>query len=657
MPVCSSCLKEDHSGHRIISIQDGAEQDKERIESFVRDLSARLRAFEADRIEIESKLQGFQDWNRKLLDQIDLDTDSLIAMIKKRRDESKADLNRRVEETIVRRQEQIDVLSVMIRDGQRATAFAERVLGHGWDAEIVETSNSIVNSLQTFDRDSGIVAADEVATDDQTKWVFSHPLILESIAESCQRLFVIASKPTIKTANPAAFRGTSTASFSGRSTSSASTSTSKATAMSLAASFGVGPLSMVSKKGTSTSTFGHLAEATISGGGVDADSSSLPVTYAFAEPETIPISPALFEDPSQFSNPAAADATESGSTTSSATSRPAAGGKPLSPTVGTGSAMEWGTKGSGAGDLSLEEILKASILQKTFIGGVQGPGRGQLNSPRGLALEISDGSSVGSGASPLLYVADQHNHRVQVFDILTGQPVRGIGLGKGNGPGYFNGPYDIALLPASPTTPSLLFVSDNLNHRIQIFNAGTGNFLKCIGGKGSGNGMFNFPRGIALLYSTKQATTSNPRDIFLYVADSWNDRIQVFSVSIVGDTSCSFVRAFGGKASAFKDPHKLTKPSSVCVFRDRSSKDPLVYVSDDSTHRVFKYTLKGEYAGIIDNGIGPGQASLEQPDGVVVVQSAQGTPGLYRVHAYMYICVYVCICTCMTMFVISVFIF
>jgi hypothetical protein len=61
------------------------------------------------------------------------------------------------------------------------------------------------------------------------------------------------------------------------------------------------------------------------------------------------------------------------------------------------------------------------------IGGGQGSGPGQLNSPVGVCL-LPDTSNPGSGN--LLFVVDYGNHRVSVFNVLTGAFVRTIGNGQ-----------------------------------------------------------------------------------------------------------------------------------------------------------------------------------------------------------------------------------
>ena len=62
-----------------------------------------------------------------------------------------------------------------------------------------------------------------------------------------------------------------------------------------------------------------------------------------------------------------------------------------------------------------------------------------------------------------------------------------------------------------------VYVVDKYNYRIQHFTA-SGEFLNAWGGKGSGEGQFNEPVGIAV-----------GSDGTVYVADTGNHRIQLFT--------------------------------------------------------------------------------------------------------------------------------
>jgi DNA-binding beta-propeller fold protein YncE len=82
----------------------------------------------------------------------------------------------------------------------------------------------------------------------------------------------------------------------------------------------------------------------------------------------------------------------------------------------------------------------------------------------------------------------------------------------GTGEGQFNYPQGLAV-----DTVGNVYVADTFNHRIQVFS-GEGIFLGQWGGLGTGEGQFNYPQGITV------DTMGN-----VYVADTINNRIKVFS--------------------------------------------------------------------------------------------------------------------------------
>ena len=65
-----------------------------------------------------------------------------------------------------------------------------------------------------------------------------------------------------------------------------------------------------------------------------------------------------------------------------------------------------------------------------------------------------------------------------------------------------------------------VYVADSSNDRVQVFSS-SGEFLGKWGGLGSGESRFRFPVGIAVDGSGN-----------VYVADSGNNRLQVFSVRV-----------------------------------------------------------------------------------------------------------------------------
>ena len=148
----------------------------------------------------------------------------------------------------------------------------------------------------------------------------------------------------------------------------------------------------------------------------------------------------------------------------------------------------------------------------------------------------------------ILYVADTDNDRIQIFELVdsntcpqgTDEIVNGICFVEEFGStGFDEGEFISPMGLAIDTTNDLLYVADNLNNRIQIFELVDSNtcpqgtdeivngvcFVEEFGSIGSTNSKFSSPMGLAL-------DTAND---LLYVVDSSNDRVQVFKTSATPD--------------------------------------------------------------------------------------------------------------------------
>lgn len=115
----------------------------------------------------------------------------------------------------------------------------------------------------------------------------------------------------------------------------------------------------------------------------------------------------------------------------------------------------------------------------------------------------------------LLYVSDVDQDIVQVYDADSFKLLRHIGTpGKNHtltDPGNFAKPTGLAL-----DKEGNLYVADTLNDRIEVFDA-DGMFIRAWGKNGDGPGYFARPKGVAV-----------DSDGHVWVADGMQDRVQVF---------------------------------------------------------------------------------------------------------------------------------
>ena len=172
--------------------------------------------------------------------------------------------------------------------------------------------------------------------------------------------------------------------------------------------------------------------------------------------------------------------------------------------------------------------------------GLQGSGNGQLDSFTGIAVDV-DG---------LVYVCNNGNYRIEIFR-MDGTLVKHFGVG------HFSNPWGVTV------NNKQVYVADSGNYRISIFTL-EGQLIRTIGSRGSGPGQFDYPSAVAI----------SP-DGDMYVTDSKNDRVQVFSPKGV------FRREFGKRQIGF--------PRDVLITADGH-----VLVADTGNNRVVVFNTTGQ---------------------------------------------------------------
>ena len=129
---------------------------------------------------------------------------------------------------------------------------------------------------------------------------------------------------------------------------------------------------------------------------------------------------------------------------------------------------------------------------------------------------VMPGSLAIDRENRLLYVSDVELDQVLVYDADTLKLKRKIGTTGHNheltSPGDFAKPTGLAVDPDGN-----LYVADTLNDRIEIFDA-DGKFISTFGKNGDGPGYFARPKGVAI-----------DGDGHIWVADGMQDRVQVFN--------------------------------------------------------------------------------------------------------------------------------
>ena len=115
-----------------------------------------------------------------------------------------------------------------------------------------------------------------------------------------------------------------------------------------------------------------------------------------------------------------------------------------------------------------------------------------------------------------------------------------------------------------------------MNHRVQKFTA-AGKFISAFGEKGSGDGQFDMPWGIAI----------DPDDGTIVVGDWRNDRVQRFS------SEGEYISQFGSPGDALGE---LCRPAGIAIDEHGD-----IYVADRGNHRI---QLFGQHGNFVDVFIG-----------------------------------------------------
>ncbi len=153
--------------------------------------------------------------------------------------------------------------------------------------------------------------------------------------------------------------------------------------------------------------------------------------------------------------------------------------------------------------------------------------------------------------------------------------------------GEFDGIGDIAVLKNHPTR-DWVFITDCYNHRIQVFNV-DGVFIREWGSEGEGDGQFYCPHGVAVLARSQDRILQNlqnlqkhPTQDLVFVADSWNHRVQVFGLD------GTFIRKWGTWGS---DDGQFSFPYGIAAHPTRD----LIFISEEEGHYIQVFRSDGTF--------------------------------------------------------------
>lgn len=246
--------------------------------------------------------------------------------------------------------------------------------------------------------------------------------------------------------------------------------------------------------------------------------------------------------------------------------------------------------------LFVTQIVQAQNIGNITTFGSQGSGANQFNSPTGVYM-----SSNG-----LVFVADQNNHRLQIFTQTGNSFVNYASFGSlGTGNEQFN-------LPTSVCVPGdgKIYIADQNNHRLQVLtmdgvNIGYYTSFGITTISGSANNQFNYPGDVSVSTDGK-----------IYVTDYYNHRIQVLTQS---GTAIGYYTTFGSFGSG---TNNLNYPTNAQVASDGK-----IYVADTQNNRIRVLTQTGTNIGVYSSfgtlASGSSNTTLNNPLGVNVASDGK----------------------------------
>ena len=194
-------------------------------------------------------------------------------------------------------------------------------------------------------------------------------------------------------------------------------------------------------------------------------------------------------------------------------------------------------------------------------------GDGQFNQPSDVAID----------AFGDIYVTDSQNNRVQKFDSDGDFEIK-FGSSDDNDQDYLGSPVSIAIQKSTRD----IYVTDTVTDSISVFDS-SGSFSFKFGSAGSDDGEFRNPTSIII---------DDSKDI-LYVADTDNDRIQIFELvdsnncpqgtNEIVDGVC-FVDEFG---SIGLDEGEFNSPGGLAL----DALNDFLYVADTDNDRIQIFEL------------------------------------------------------------------
>ena len=207
-----------------------------------------------------------------------------------------------------------------------------------------------------------------------------------------------------------------------------------------------------------------------------------------------------------------------------------------------------------------------------------------------------DGPAGVTADSRYIYVADENNHRVQVFNQATRAYVATLGSGWGSGPTNLRHPLDVTVDGASN-----IYIADNGNARVQQYN-GALTYVRTFGVTGvpylTDAFHWNTPSGLAVAADNR-----------FFLTEEFGNRL----IAIDATGTPLWTVGAAGVNMDLTSNDRLNRPTDVALAPSSN-----LYVADAGNHRVQVFNASGSYVTTIGSGEGQGNNQFSWPSGVFV---------------------------------------
>lgn len=223
---------------------------------------------------------------------------------------------------------------------------------------------------------------------------------------------------------------------------------------------------------------------------------------------------------------------------------------------------------------------------------------GELPAELATASKSDGPAGIAVDVDGTIYFSDPSTHRVYRIDGCDGS-IASVGClgGQGSMPAQLNVPRGMLI----PKHRRSLFVADSGNNRVQVFDIATSQLVDLYGQRAGETEPGSQPCRLNTPWALAGDSDGN-----VYVVDYGNNRVQKFNRA--GDLVSSFW-------DSIEQSGTLQKPSDIAVYSGKES--TTVYILDEASHSVFVFASEG------GSPIGQfGSQNLKEPMGIAVGENA-----------------------------------